>query len=65
MNVWLIQALWVLIPISPLLIVMTNKYAEDHSQLNSVNYAGIAIWVIGMGIEVVADNQKTTFNTKP
>ena len=29
MNVWLLQALWVMIPMSPLLVIMTDKNAQE------------------------------------
>ena len=65
MNVWLLQALWVMIPISPLLTVMTDQNAHQKADISVTSYAGLGIWVLGMAIEVIADNQKTTFNTKP
>ena len=33
--------------------------------LGNVFYLGAAMWVIGMGVEVIADNQKSAFKADP
>lgn len=61
-NVWLVQGLWVIITMSPLLVLMTkNPNIVSLNPLNVIEITGIAVWVTGIVFEVVADAQKTAF----
>jgi steroid 5-alpha reductase family enzyme len=62
LNAWTIQALWVTFTVGAALaaITTTNRKALDVFAL-----VGLLIWLLGFGIEVVADVQKSRFNAKP
>ncbi|MEP5568012.1 MAG: DUF1295 domain-containing protein [Halioglobus sp.] len=55
---WSLQGLWVLITAACALAAIT---AQEKVQLTLMDMFAIAIWVIGFGIEVVADRQKRAF----
>lgn len=60
--VWSISALWVILTAATALAAMTS--AKQHG-MGIFGYLGLAIWVTGFGIEVVADSQKTRFRQDP
>ena len=55
---WTLQGLWVLLTAAAALSAITAPHNPD---LNIIDYLGISMWIIGFGIEVVADSQKTKF----
>lgn len=57
-NTWNLQALWVFVTASPALIVITST---QPFQLTWLAYFGGALWLLGMVIEVIADQQKRLF----
>lgn len=59
---WTLQGLWVLFTAACALAIIT---AADRDGLGWVGYLGIAIWVVGFLIEVVADQQKSAFKRDP
>ena len=59
---WTVQALWVLLTAAAALAVITGGV---HKPFGVVGIAGLAVWVIGMLIEVVADRQKSAFRRDP
>lgn len=59
---WTIQGLWVLLTAAAALAVVTGGAREP---LGAIGIAGIAVWTIGMVIEIVADRQKSTFKDDP
>lgn len=59
---WTLQGLWVLLTAACALAIITGGNREP---LGIVGYAGIAIWTIGILIEVVADYQKSAFRSDP
>ena len=59
---WTLQGLWVLLTIAAALAIMTS--AERRS-LGWLAVVGIAVWVAGFAIEVVADRQKSAFKQNP
>ncbi len=62
LNVWNIQALWVSFTVAAALIAITST---QHKELDVFAIVGFVIWVIGFGIEVMADSQKSRFNANP
>jgi steroid 5-alpha reductase family enzyme len=62
LNAWTIQALWVTFTVSAALVAITttNRRALDLFAL-----IGLLVWLLGFGIEVVADAQKSRFSAKP
>ena len=58
---WMLQGLWVFMCTYPALIALASP--TD----NEIIYLGIGafVWLLGWGYEVVADNQKTSFNKDP
>lgn len=59
---WTLQGLWVLLTVSAALAIITSL---DRQPLEWVAYVGIAVWLIGFGIEVIADRQKSAFRADP
>ncbi|NNF41435.1 MAG: DUF1295 domain-containing protein [Phycisphaerales bacterium] len=59
---WTVQGLWVLITAAAALAVITGGTREP---LEVIGIAGIAVWAVGMIIEVVADRQKSAFKSDP
>lgn len=55
---WTVQGLWVTITASAAYVAMLSQNVVS---LGWIGYAGIAVWVIGFGIEVIADQQKRAF----
>ena len=59
---WTLQGLWVLLTAACALAVITGGNREP---LGIVAYVGIAVWAIGILIEIVADRQKSAFRADP
>ena len=59
---WTIQGLWVLLTAAAALAIITGGVREP---LGAVGIVGIAVWSIGMLIEIVADRQKSNFKSDP
>ena len=59
---WTLGGLWVLATMAAGLAAMTSNTSIA---LGPMAYLGIALWVTGMLIEVVADSQKTKFRKNP
>lgn len=59
---WTLQGAWVFITASAALGALTSSVATE---LGVVFYLGLALWLIGFVIEVVADQQKTAFRADP
>jgi steroid 5-alpha reductase family enzyme len=59
---WTIQGLWVLLTAAAAWAIITGEERQD---LGWVAFVGIAIWLAGFGIEVVADRQKSAFKKDP
>ncbi len=59
---WTLQALWVFLTLSCALAAMTSTH---QTPIGWVGIVGIAIWVLGFSIEVVADRQKSRFRADP
>jgi steroid 5-alpha reductase family enzyme len=59
---WTLQGLWVFLTLSAALAAMT---AASVPAFGLIGWVGLAIWVVGFGIEAVADAQKQTFRNDP
>lgn len=59
---WTIQGLWVLLTAAAALAVITGGV---RAPLGAIGILGIAVWVIGLAIEIAADRQKSTFKADP
>ena len=55
---WTLQGLWVLLTLAAALAIITGA---ERKAIGWVAIVGIAVWVIGFAIEVVADRQKSAF----
>lgn len=62
LNVWSIQALWVVLTSVAALIAITTA---EKKELGIIAIIGLVVWMIGFIIEVVADYQKTQFRKNP
>jgi steroid 5-alpha reductase family enzyme len=59
---WTLQGLWVLLTVACALAVVTSA---DREPIEWIGIVGIAIWMIGFAVEVVADRQKSAFRLDP
>ena len=59
---WTLQALWVLLTLAAALAVITSDGRRD---VDGFLVAGMALWLAGFAIEVVADRQKSAFRADP
>jgi steroid 5-alpha reductase family enzyme len=62
LNAWTLQGLWVTFTASAALAAITST---TRVELGTVTAIGLVVWVLGIGIEVVADAQKTGFRADP
>lgn len=60
---WTLQGLWVFLTM--IVVIIINSQADSAPALGIWDGIGLSIWILGFGIEVIADNQKTEFNTEP
>ena len=58
LRVWVLQGAWVSLTASAAWIAMSS---ETRAPLGWLAYVGVAVWVLGMVIEVTADAQKSAF----
>ncbi len=59
---WTLQGLWVLITASAALVVITGG---TRTPIDAFTVVGAIFWLVGMTIEIVADQQKTAFKANP
>ncbi len=59
---WTIQGLWVLLTAAAAIAIVTSG---ERQSLGWVALVGIAIWLAGFSIEVMADQQKSAFKQDP
>ena len=59
---WTLQGLWVLLTLACALAIITGT---ERRSIGWVATVGIAVWVVGFAIEVVADRQKSAFKRDP
>ena len=59
---WTLQGLWVCICSASAMVALTSSMVLD---ISTIFIAGLALFTIGFLLEVIADNQKTKFNSLP
>jgi steroid 5-alpha reductase family enzyme len=59
---WVVQGLWVTLTAGAALAAITSGAKADFGVVGAL---GLAIWLIGFGIEATSDSQKTTFKNDP
>ena len=57
---WTIQGLWVFLTM--IVVIVINSQNGSSPTLGIWDGIGMAVWILGFTIEVLADNQKTAFN---
>ncbi|MBX2875995.1 MAG: DUF1295 domain-containing protein [Saprospiraceae bacterium] len=62
LNAWTIQALWVTLTAAPVFIAISSAKVVE---VGPLAIAGLIVWLIGFGVEVVADQQKSQFRKNP
>jgi steroid 5-alpha reductase family enzyme len=62
LNAWTLQGLWVTFTASAALIPITSS---SRRELDAFAVVGLLVWVFGFAFEVIADHQKSRFNTDP
>ncbi|DAC55730.1 MAG TPA: DUF1295 domain-containing protein [Candidatus Poseidoniales archaeon] len=60
---WTIQGLWVFLTMIVVLVI--NSQAGSAPEMGAWDVVGLSIWLLGFGVEVIADNQKSAFNKDP
>ena len=59
---WTLGGLWVLVTMAAGLAALTSNTTIE---LNILGYIGIALWLFGFAVEVIADTQKSQFKKDP
>jgi len=59
---WTLQGLWVSLTLATALAAVASAHRQP---LDALALAGLAVWISGFAIEVVADNQKNRFRADP
>lgn len=62
LNFWTVQGLWVTLTAAPALIGITTVVRKD---LDVFAIFGFLVWLFGFSFEVIADYQKSRFNSDP
>ncbi len=62
LTVWTIQGLWVSLTLAAALAAITTTLKLD---LGAYAVIGLLVWMVGFGIEVVSDRQKSQFRADP
>ena len=60
---WTLQGLWVFLTM--VVVIVINNQENASPALGVWDCIGLLLWITGFGIEVIADNQKTVFNSDP
>lgn len=59
---WTLQGLWVLLTLACALAIITST---ERAPIGGIAVVGIAVWIVGFVVEVVADSQKSAFRKNP
>ena len=59
---WTLQALWVFLTLNVVLVI--NTQSGEAPPFGVWDGIGLALWLVGFSIEVIADSQKSSFNSK-
>ncbi len=59
---WTLQGLWVILTASAAVVIITGT---KRLPLDVFAYVGIALWIIGITVEIIADRQKSAFKADP
>ena len=60
---WTLQGLWIFLTAN--VVIVINSQTGPSPPLGIWDVTGLLIWILGFGIEVLADMQKTRFNSNP
>lgn len=60
---WTLQGLWVFLTMN--VVIVINSQSGSAPPLGIWDGIGLIVWLLGFGIEVIADNQKKNFNANP
>ena len=60
---WTLQGLWIFLTAN--VVIVINSQTGLSPPLGIWDVIGLLIWILGFGIEVLADMQKTRFNSNP
>lgn len=59
---WTLQGLWIFLTMN--VIIVINSQSQPSPPLGITDFIGLFLWITGFLIEVIADNQKSNFNSK-
>ena len=59
---WTLQGLWVFLTM--IVVIVINSQQGPSPDIGIWDFIGLGIWILGFVIEVLADNQKSVFNSK-
>ena len=48
-----------------IVVLVINSQAGSAPEMGARDVVGLSIWLLGFGVEVIADNQKSAFNKDP
>jgi len=60
---WTVQGLWVFLTLLSVIVILTSK--KMAAPLDALAYVGFGLWAVGLGIEWIADVQKSRFKADP
>ncbi len=60
---WTLQGLWIFLTAN--VVIVINSQSGPSPPLGVWDGIGLGMWILGFGIEVIADSQKTRFNSNP
>jgi len=60
---WTLQGLWVFLTV--IVVIVINSKNGPSPPIGIWDIIGLGVWIFGFIIEVLADNQKSKFNSKP
>ncbi|MEM7141875.1 MAG: DUF1295 domain-containing protein [Actinomycetota bacterium] len=59
---WTIQGLWISLTAAAAMVIITT---DDREAFGVLGIVGLAVWIAGFAIEVIADQQKTRWRSDP
>ncbi|ACL39049.1 protein of unknown function DUF1295 [Pseudarthrobacter chlorophenolicus A6] len=62
LNTWTLQGLWVVLTAALVWVAITS---DKKVGLDAFFWVGLAVWILGITVEIIADVQKTRFKNNP
>lgn len=62
---WVIQGVWVFLTALPIFIINSNDATSRSAAFSTLDWVGLALWILGFVVEVLADGQKSKWRKDP